>query len=55
MKRAVIIFAAGQGTRMKSPVPKVLHTIAHNCTNKLYRTKHNSTKLYKTLHEFPKL
>ncbi len=29
MKRAVIIFAAGQGTRMKSAIPKVLHTIAH--------------------------
>ncbi len=27
--RAVIIFAAGQGTRMRSTLPKVLHTIAH--------------------------
>ena len=27
-KRAAIILAAGQGTRMKSPVPKVLHKVA---------------------------
>ncbi|WP_031231077.1 bifunctional UDP-N-acetylglucosamine diphosphorylase/glucosamine-1-phosphate N-acetyltransferase GlmU [Asticcacaulis sp. YBE204] len=27
-KRAAVILAAGQGTRMKSPVPKVLHTVA---------------------------
>ncbi|HEX6859127.1 MAG TPA: bifunctional UDP-N-acetylglucosamine diphosphorylase/glucosamine-1-phosphate N-acetyltransferase GlmU [Caulobacteraceae bacterium] len=26
--RAAVILAAGQGTRMKSPVPKVLHTVA---------------------------
>jgi len=29
MKRAILIFAAGQGTRIKSSLPKVLHTIAH--------------------------
>lgn len=28
MKRAVVVFAAGQGTRMKSLTPKVMHTIA---------------------------
>ncbi|MFN3877428.1 MAG: bifunctional UDP-N-acetylglucosamine diphosphorylase/glucosamine-1-phosphate N-acetyltransferase GlmU [Brevundimonas sp.] len=27
--RAAIILAAGQGTRMKSPLPKVLHPVAH--------------------------
>lgn len=27
--RAAIILAAGQGTRMKSPTPKVLHKVAH--------------------------
>lgn len=27
-KRAAVILAAGQGTRMKSPVPKVLHKVA---------------------------
>ena len=26
--RAAVILAAGQGTRMKSPTPKVLHTVA---------------------------
>jgi bifunctional UDP-N-acetylglucosamine pyrophosphorylase/glucosamine-1-phosphate N-acetyltransferase len=27
--RAAVILAAGQGTRMKSPLPKVLHAVAH--------------------------
>ena len=27
--RAAVILAAGQGTRMKSPLPKVLHPVAH--------------------------
>lgn len=27
--RAIVIFAGGQGTRMLSPIPKVMHTIAH--------------------------
>ena len=26
-KRAAVIMAAGQGTRMKSPTPKVLHKV----------------------------
>ena len=26
-KRAAVILAAGQGTRMKSPTPKVLHAV----------------------------
>jgi bifunctional UDP-N-acetylglucosamine pyrophosphorylase/glucosamine-1-phosphate N-acetyltransferase len=28
-RRAAVILAAGQGTRMKSPVPKVLHPVGH--------------------------
>ena len=29
--RAAVILAAGQGTRMKSPLPKVLHKVGGRC------------------------